>query len=89
MSTIKIYSSIFATKMNYILDLIETTPIQYGRAKAIEEITKEKGTTINNWLFGGKLPRENKKLIIADLIGVSYDYLFNDLIDIEKISKHE
>lgn len=89
MSEIKLYSSLFATKMNYVLDLINTVPIQYGRAKAIEEITQEKGTTINNWLFNGKLPRDNKKLQISDLIGVSYEYLFNDEIDVKNVSKPE
>jgi hypothetical protein len=35
MPEIKIYSSLFATKINYVLDLIDVAPIQHGRAKAI------------------------------------------------------
>ena len=89
MSEIKNYSSLFATKMNYILDLIDATPLQHGRAKAIEYITQEKGSTVNNWLFNGRLPRDNKKLAVADAIGVSYNYLFNDDIDIKNVQKPE
>lgn len=89
MPEIKIYSSLFATKINYVLDLIDVAPIQHGRAKAIEAITNEKGSTVNNWLFNGRLPRDNKKLAIADSIGVSYNYLFNDNIDVKDVSKPE
>lgn len=89
MFEIKNYSSLFATKMNYVLDLINAAPLQHGRAKAIEHITHEKGSTVNNWLFNGRLPRDNKKLAIADAIGVSYNYLFNDNINIKNISKPE
>ncbi len=84
---IKEYSSLFATKMNYILDLCQVSPLQLGRAKAIQNITQEKDSTVNNWLFNGKIPRENKKLLIADAIGVSVDYLFNNEIDVMSISK--
>lgn len=86
---IKNYSSIFATKINYVLDLIQVTPLQHGRLKAIEKITTEKSTTVNNWLFNGKLPRDNKKLCIADSVGISYKYLFSDEIDIKDVSKPE
>lgn len=89
MSKFKQYSSSFATKLNYVLDILNITPLQYGRTKAIENITKERESTVNNWLFNGKYPRENKKLYLADTIGVSYNYLFNDSVSITDITKPE
>jgi transcriptional regulator with XRE-family HTH domain len=87
MNNIKEYSTIFATKLNFALDLINIAPIQYGRTKAIEKIINEKATTVNNFLFAGRMPKENKRLAIADAIGVSYDYLYNDEISVQSISK--
>ncbi len=89
MLEIKKYSSSFATKINYILDALNVAPLQYGRTKAIEDITKEKSSTVVNWLFNSKLPRDNKKLAIADAVGVSYNYLFDDNIDVEDFTKPE
>ena len=75
--------------MNYVLDLSEVSPLQHGRAKAIEYITHEKDSTVNNWMFNGKIPRESKKLSIADAIGVSYDYLFDDSFEVHSVKKPE
>ncbi|MGV3278689.1 S24 family peptidase [Rickettsiales bacterium LUAb2] len=86
---IKAYSSLFATKINYILDLIKAPPIQYGRMKAIENLVNEKATTVNNWLFNGKIPHINKQLSIADAIGVAYDYLYNNEVAVEEVKKPE
>lgn len=86
---IKQYPSLFATKMNHVLDLSQIAPLQHGRAKAIEHLTNEKDSTVNNWLFNGKIPRENKKLSIADAIGVSLDYLFDDTENVNSIRKPE
>lgn len=88
MNNIKEYSSIFATKLAYIVDkylgLNET-----GIISSVSAITTEKETTAKNWLFNGKIPRENKRLTIADRLGISYDYLFNDDIPINEIKKPE
>ena len=89
MIEVKKYSSLFATKINYILDALNVAPLQYGRTKAIEDITKEKSSTVVNWLFNSKLPRDNKRLAIADAIGVSHNYLFDDSINVEDFTKPE
>jgi hypothetical protein len=89
MSEIKNYSSPFATKLNYVLDLSHVAPLQYGRTKAIENITSDKLSTVNHWLFDGKLPRESKRLAIADALGVSHNYLFNDKIKTKDLAKPE
>ncbi|MCF6768427.1 hypothetical protein L3V86_08625 [Thiotrichales bacterium 19S11-10] len=89
MEEIKEYKSVFATKLNYVLDKLGHNPIQQGRIKAIEKVTNEKCTTVNNWLISGKLPRSSKMLSIADSLGVSEDYLFSDKIDVKAIRKPE
>lgn len=89
MNQIRNYSSNFATKINYVLDQIGTVEIQSGRIQAIVDIVNEKWSTVVNWLFNGRLPKRVKRLSIADAIGVSYEYLYNDNIGIESICKPE
>ncbi|MEO2218026.1 hypothetical protein ABGV49_13260 [Chromobacterium vaccinii] len=89
MVEIRLYSSGFSTKINHVLDCLGQPAIQHGRLKAIEALTQEKESTINNWLFSGKLPRVSKRLAISDAIGVSYDYLFDDEVAIDCIAKPE
>ncbi len=89
MAEIRLYSTSFSTKVNYVLDCLGLNAIQHGRLRAIESLTHEKESTVNNWLFNGKLPREGKRLAIADAIGVSYDYLFDDSVAIDSVAKPE
>ncbi|POZ62649.1 hypothetical protein [Chromobacterium alticapitis] len=89
MAEIRLYSSPFSTKINYVLDCLGQPAIQHGRLRAIEALTQEKESTVNNWLFNGKLPREGKRLAISDAIGVSYDYLFDDEVAIDCPAKPE
>jgi len=44
----------------------------------IANLTHEKPGTIKNWLFKNTLPSEMKKLKVADRMGVSQEYLFNE-----------
>jgi hypothetical protein len=85
----KKYSSVFATKLNYIMDLRSNGSVFIGRLNAIENTTGEKDTTIKNWLFNAKIPRQSKRISIADSLGVSEEYLFDDNIDIYDIRKPE
>lgn len=86
MSDIKKYSSNFATKLMYLVSECEND----GKKSLVDQAcdsTDEKETTVRNWLFNGKIPRLPKRLSIADAVGVSIDYLFNDNISIDKIEK--
>ena len=88
MNEIKEYSTHYATKLAYVISTIS----EYGGVgtlTAIEKATNEKDTTAKNWLFNGKLPRESKRLAIADAVGTSAEYLFNDAIAVTDIRKPE
>ncbi|MCF6777288.1 hypothetical protein L3V83_12020 [Thiotrichales bacterium 19X7-9] len=89
MNYLRQYKSLFATKLNYILDKLGYDRLYVGRLKAIEKVTNEKATTIANWITSGKLPRASKTLSIADSLGVSENYLFNDDIQVTDIEKPE
>lgn len=88
MSEIREYSSIYATKLAYALsnDIKSTST---GVISYISNRTKEKDTTAKNWLFGGRVPREPKRLSISDAIGTSENYLFNDDVPVTEITKPE
>lgn len=85
----RICASAFGFKTRYILDRMKKNGIRKGRMRIMADILHEKESTINNWLFAGKIPRENKKLGIADALGVSLRYLFDDSIDVNDMSKPE
>ncbi|EKS6646063.1 hypothetical protein QCD58_005008 [Enterobacter hormaechei] len=42
------------------------------------EITGEKPTAVRNWLFNQNVPPDKKKLRIADRLGVSKEFLFDE-----------
>jgi hypothetical protein len=78
-----------AAKINYLMDLAKAPALQYGRLKAIGSATNSKESSVTGWMFYGKIPRESKRLEIADRLGVSYAYLFNDSIAKENVTKPE
>lgn len=87
MSSIREYASPYATKLAYVFNTHFDSP--KGLVTQISDITKEKDTTAKNWLFNGRVPREPKRLAISDAVGTSVDYLFNDNIPLDAISKPE
>lgn len=86
MKEIKEYSSNFATKLMYLISTNEG----HGKKSLVDQAcdcTDEKETTVRNWLFNGKVPRLPKRLSIADSVGVSIDYLFNDIVSVDSVEK--
>lgn len=88
MPEIKKYSSTYATKMAYVLSDILNIK-QHGLISDISAITQEKESTTKNWLFNGRVPRDPKRITIADSLGISEEYLFNDSINVLDIRKPE
>ncbi|MBK2124557.1 hypothetical protein [Fangia hongkongensis] len=85
----KEYSTLFATKLGYITDICAVSSSYTGKIPAIENKINEKDTTIKNWLFNAKLPRKPKRIQIADALGVSEEYLFDDSIDVQDVRAPE
>lgn len=86
MPDIKKYSTLFASKIVYVLSQISPKS-KAALVTQVSEITEEKDSTARNWLFNAKIPRVPKRLKIADKIGVSEEYLFNDNFPIEGYQK--
>lgn len=86
MKDIKKYSSDFATKLMYLISTQEDS-CKKSLVDQACDYTDEKETTVRNWLFNGKVPRVTKRLDIADAVGVSVDYLFNDSVSVKAIEK--
>lgn len=89
MNNIKVYSTPFATKINYIVENVINYNEEPTKLQTLEKALNEKSSTISNWLFGSRMPIKANKLALADKIGVSYDYLFDDNIKVEDCSKIE
>ncbi len=85
---IKEYSSDYATKLAYVLAK-QAEEVCKGLVTYVSEVTTEKDTTTKNWLFNGKLPREPKRIVIADAIGTSMRYLFDESVRVKKVTKPE
>lgn len=89
MNEIKKYSSDYATKLSFLLRYSLEEEAEKGVIRSVAKITNEKDTTAKNWLFNGKIPRESKRLDIADAVGTSEDYLFNDKLSVTEVKKPE
>lgn len=88
MLEVKEYSSLFATKVAYVLNNFLKIN-EHGLIHSISAITHEKESTTKNWLFNNRVPRDPKRLAISDSLGISEDYLFNDSIAINDVKKPE
>lgn len=53
-------------------------PAVKNKEKRIALLTEEKTSAVKNWLFHGALPSEKKKLKVADRLGVSREFLYNN-----------
>lgn len=61
-----------------VVELAKTLlPTVQNKQKAVSLLTNEKQTTVKNWVFGDRKPPSNKKIPIADSLGVSTGYLFD------------